>query len=95
MGETSARKEKVCLREDEMAFYNALETNDSAVIVLGDETLRAIAQGLVEAVRNNVTIDWAVRESVKAGMRNAVRRVLRKHGHPPDKQDKGVETMIE
>ena len=70
-------------------------TNDSAVQALGDGTLRAIAQELVEKVRRNATIDWTVRESVRAEMRNAVRRVLRKHGYPPDKQDKAVETVIE
>ena len=95
MREDMARGEELGLNEDELAFYDALETNDSAVQVLGDETLRAIAQELVETVRRNATIDWAVRESVRAGMRNAVRRVLRKHGYPPDKQDKAVETVIE
>ena len=83
------------LNEDELAFYDALETNDSAVKVLGDETLRTIAQELVETVRRNATIDWTVRESVRAGMRNAVRRVLRKYGYPPDKQEKAIETVIE
>lgn len=62
---------------------------------LGDETLRAMALELVEAVRKNATIDWTVRESVRAGMRNAVRRVLRKHGYPPDKQEKAIQTVIE
>ena len=95
MREDMARGEELGLNEDELAFYDALETNDSAVQVLGDETLRTIAQELVETVRNNATIDWTVRESVRAGMRNAVRRVLRKHGYPPDKQDKAVETVIE
>ncbi len=69
-----------------MAHYlGAIDTNDSAVKVLGDDTLWTIAQELVETVRRNATIDWTVRESVRAGMRNAVRRVLRKHGYPPDK----------
>ena len=95
MREDFARGEELGLNEDELAFYDALETNDSAVQVLGDETLRTIAQELVETVRRNATIDWTVRESVRAGMRNAVRRVLRKHGYPPDKQDKAVETVIE
>ena len=95
MREDLARGEELGLNEDELAFYDALETNDSAVQVLGDETLRTIAQELVETVRRNATIDWTVRESVRAGMRNAVRRVLRKHGYPPDKQDKAVETVIE
>ena len=95
MREDFARGQELGLNEDELAFYDALETNDSAVKVLGDETLRTIAQELVETVRRNATIDWTVRESVRAGMRNAVRRVLRKHGYPPDKQDKAIETVIE
>ena len=95
MREDLARGEELGLNEDELAFYDALETNDSAVQVLGDETLRSIAQELVETVRRNATIDWTVRESVRAGMRNAVRRVLRKHGYPPDKQEKAIQTVIE
>ena len=95
MREDLARGQKLGLNEDELAFYDALETNDSAVKVLGDETLRTIAQELVETVRRNATIDWTVRESVRAGMRNAVRRVLRKHGYPPDKQEKAIQTVIE
>jgi hypothetical protein len=73
----------------------ALETNDSAVKVLGDETLRAIARELVETVRKNVTIDWHVKESVRARMRVMVKRVLRKHGYPLDKQEKATQTVIE
>ena len=95
MREDFARGEELGLNEDELAFYDALETNDSAVKVLGDDTLRTIAQELVETVRRNATIDWTVRESVRAGMRNAVRRVLRKYGYPPDKQEKAIETVIE
>ena len=95
MREHLARGQELGLTEDELAFYDALETNDSAVRVLGDDTLRAIAQELVETVRRNATIDWTVRESVRAGMRNAVRRVLRKHGYPPDKQEKAIQTVIE
>ena len=95
MSEDFARGQELGLNEDELAFYDALETNDSAVKVLGDETLRTIAQELVETVRRNATIDWTVRESVRAGMRNAVRRVLRKHGYPPDKEKKAIDTVIE
>ena len=95
MREDFARGEELGLNEDELAFYDALETNDSAVKVLGDETLRTIAQELVETVRRNATIDWTVRESVRAGMRNAVRRVLRKYKYPPDKEEKAIETVIE
>ena len=78
MREASARGERLGLSEDELAFYDALETNDSAVQVLGDETLRTIARQLVETVRNNVTIDWTLRENVRANLRRLVRRILRK-----------------
>ena len=93
--EANARGEKLGLGEDELAFYDALETNDSAVQVLGDETLRAIARELVEAVRNNVTIDWTLRENVRAHLRRLVKRILRKHGYPPDKQEKATRTVLE
>ena len=95
MREASARGEKLGLSEDELAFYDALETNDSAVRVLGDETLRAIARELVDTVRKNVTIDWTLRENVRAQLRVLVRRILRKHGYPPDKQEKATQTVLE
>ena len=76
--EASARGDKLGLSEDEVAFYDALETNDSAVQVLGDETLRDIARELVKTVRNNVTIDWTLRENVRANLRRLVKRILRK-----------------
>ena len=93
--EATARGEKLGLSEDEMAFYDALETNDSAVQVLGDETLRAIAQELVETVRGNVTIDWTLRENVRANLRRLVKRTLRRYGYPPDKQEKATRTVLE
>jgi type I restriction enzyme R subunit len=83
------------LTEDELAFYDALETNDSAVKVLGDETLRTIARELVTAVRSNVTIDWTMRENVRAHLRVIVKRILRKYGYPPDKQEKATLTVLE
>jgi type I restriction enzyme R subunit len=89
------RGEDLGLSEDELAFYDALETNDSAVAVLGDETLRTIARELVETVRKNVTIDWTVRENVRAKMRVMVKRVLRKYGYPPDKQEAATRTVLE
>ena len=95
MREANARGEQLGLSEDELAFYDALETNDSAVQVLGDETLRGIARELVETVRRNVTIDWTLRENVRANLRRLVRRVLRKHGYPPDKQEKATRTVLE
>jgi len=95
MREASARGDKLGLKEEELAFYDALETNDSAVKILGDEALRAIAIELVEAVRDNVTIDWVYRENVQAKMRVMVKRILKKYGYPPDKQKKATETVLE
>ena len=95
MREASARGESLGLTEDEVAFYDALETNDSAVRVLGDETLRTIAREVVATVRSNVTIDWTVRENVRAHLRVLVKRVLRKYGYPPDKQEKATQTVLE
>lgn len=89
------RGEEFGLSDDELAFYDALETNDSAVSVLGDKTLRLIAQELVKTVRNNVTIDWTIRENVRAQLRVLVKRILRKHGYPPDKQEKATQTVLE
>ena len=93
--EANARGEQLGLSDDELAFYDALETNDSAVQVLGDETLRAIARELVDTVRSNVTIDWTLRENVRAKLRAMVKRILRKHGYPPDKQEKATVTVLE
>ena len=95
MREAYRQGEKLGLTEDELAFFDALETSDSAVKVLGDETLRTIARELVETVRKNVTIDWTVRESVRAKLRTMVKRVLRKYGYPPDKQEKATQTVLE
>ena len=95
MREANERGERLGLSEDELAFYDALETNDSAVHVLGDETLRTIARQLVEIVRHNVTIDWTLRENVRAHLRVLVRRILRRHGYPPDKQEKATQTVLE
>ena len=95
MRQASARGESLGLNEDELAFYDALETNDSAVKVLGDETLLTIARELVTAVRKNVTIDWTLRENVRAHLRVLVKRILRKYGYPPDKQEKATQTVLE
>ena len=95
MREASVRGDQLGLNDDELAFYDALETNDSAVQVLGDETLRAIARELVETVRRNVTIDWTLRENVRANLRRHVRRILRRHGYPPDKQEQATLTVLE
>jgi type I restriction enzyme R subunit len=90
-----ARGEKLGLNEDEMAFYDALETSDSAVMVLGDETLKAIARELVETVKRNVSIDWTVKEGVRAKLRVIVKRILRRYGYPPEKQDDATKTVLE
>ena len=95
MREANARGELLDMTEDELSFYDALETNDSAVKILGDETLRSIARELVVAVQNNVKIDWTMRENVRAGLRVIVKRILRKHGYPPDKQEKATQTVLE
>jgi type I restriction enzyme R subunit len=95
MRQANARGESLGLSEDELAFYDALETNDSAVQVLGDATLRAIAQELVRTVRANVTIDWTLRENVRAQLRVLVKRILCKHGYPPDKQEQATHTVLE
>lgn len=95
MREANKRGEELNLSEDELAFYDALEVNDSAVKVLGDETLRTIARELVDTVRKNVTIDWTLRESVQAKLRVMVKRILRKYGYPPDKQKKATDTVLE
>ena len=93
--EAKAKSEQLGLSDDEVAFDDALEGNDSAVKVLGDATLKRIAQDLVKAVRSNVTIDWTVRENVRAGLRVIIKRILRKYGFPPDKQEKATATVLE
>ena len=95
MREADARGEALGLTEDELAFYDALEINDSAVKVLGETTLQDIARELVATVRKNVTIDWTVRENVRAQLRVMVKRILRKYGYPPDKQEKATQTVLE
>lgn len=95
MRESAARGEKLHLTDDEVAFYDALETNDSAVKVLGDETLRTIARELVDTVRKNTTIDWTLRYNVRAHLRVLVKRILRKYGYPPDMQEKATLTVLE
>jgi type I restriction enzyme R subunit len=69
--------------------------NDSAVKILGDEVLKTIARTLVETVRKNVSIDWTLRENVQAKLRVMVKRILRKYGYPPDKQQKATDTVLE
>ncbi len=95
MRAASKRGEDLKLTDDEIAFYDALEVNDSAVAVLGDENLRMIARELVAALHANTSIDWALKESVRAKIRVLVKRILRKYGYPPDKQEKATQTVLE
>ena len=95
MRKAHRRGEDLGLTDDEIAFYDALEVNDSAVKILGDDTLRAIARDLVDTLRRNVTIDWTVKENVRAKIRTMVKKILRKHGYPPDKQEKAVQTVLQ
>lgn len=82
------------MSEDELAFYDALEVNDSAVKVLGDETLKKIAFELTRMIHESVTIDWTQKESVQAGIRLRVKKILRRHGYPPDKQERAIQTVL-
>ena len=95
MREANSRGDSMGLSDDELAFYDALETNDSAVKVMGDDTLKIIARELADTVRKNVTIDWTMRENVRAQLRVLVKRILRKYGYPPDKQEKATQIVLE
>ena len=95
MREAAGRGAQLKLTEDEVAFYDALEVDDSAVKVLGDDTLRTIARELVATVQRNTTIDWTVRENVRAHLRVLVKRILRKYGYPPGNQEKATQTVLE
>jgi len=86
--------EKLKLTKDEFAFYTALEINDSAVKILGDETLKSIAREIADKVQKNATIDWAMKESARAKLMVIVRRTLNKYGYPPDKQQKAIDTVL-
>jgi type I restriction enzyme R subunit len=83
------------LRDDELAFYDAVHQNDSAVLKLGDEVLKRIAQELVEVVRANTSVDWDKKEQVRALLRSKIRRLLTKYHYPPDKQEAAVALVIE
>ena len=95
MREADRKGQETGLTEAELAFYEALEVNDSAVKVLGDATLKSIAQELVKTVKNNITIDWEVRETARARMRVMIKRILKKYGYPPDKQEKATATVLQ
>jgi len=94
MREANQRGEKLGLTTEEVAFYDALETNDSAVAVMGDEVLSQLARDLADTVRRSAKIDWTMKESIRAEMRVLVKRTLRKYGYPPDKAQKATDTVI-
>lgn len=95
MRDAQQRHEELGLREDEVAFYDAVVQNDAAVLELGDETLKAISRDLVKSVRQSATIDWNLKESVLAAMRSKVRRILAKYDYPPDAEKKAIELVLE
>jgi type I restriction enzyme R subunit len=92
--EADKEGEKLGLTTEEVAFYNALEVNDSAVQVLGDEKLKEIAKEIADKVKKNATIDWTIRESARAKLMVLVKRTLTKYGYPPDKQQKAIDTVL-
>lgn len=89
------RGEESGLSDEEIAFYDALAENDSAVKMMGDDQLRLIAHELLTSLRENVTVDWTHRESARARLRVLVKRILRKYGYPPDLQDEAVQTVLQ
>ena len=95
MRDEQQRGIKLNLTEEEIAFYDALADNESAKQVLGDETLHKMARELVDTVRNNVRTDWTLRENVQARLRVLVKRLLKKYGYPPDKQQKATDTVLD
>jgi type I restriction enzyme R subunit len=95
MRDEQQRHDDLGLREDEVAFYDAILQNDAAVLELGDDVLKEIAQGLVKVVRESATIDWSLKDSVRAAMRSKVRRLLARYGYPPDAEAKAIALVLE
>ncbi|MCK9608049.1 MAG: type I restriction endonuclease subunit R [Methylomonas sp.] len=93
--EAAGRGESLGLSEDEIRFYDALADNESAVRELTDETLKLIAHELTENLRQNITVDWSQRESVRAKLRLMVKRILRKYKYPPDQQEAAIELVLQ
>jgi type I restriction enzyme R subunit len=89
------RSKELGLGEDELAFYDALVTHGNVRAVLSDTALAAIARDLVESIRSSVSIDWTQKEAVRAGLRRKIRKLLRKHGYPPDEQDRAAASIFE
>ena len=95
MRDAEARGSELGLRDDELAFYDAVCQNEPAVLELGDDVLKLIAQELVKAVRESASIDWNLKESVRAGLRAKVRRLLTRYDYPPDKEERAIQLVLE
>ena len=95
ISEAQKRGENTGLTSDELAFYDALAENESAKEVMGDEILKQIARDLTVSIKNNISVDWAIRESVQAKMKMIIKRLLKKYGYPPDKTAKAVDIVME
>lgn len=93
--DAASRGEELGMNQDEVKFYDALANNESAVLLLTDETLKKIAHELTENLRQNMSVDWSERESVRAKLRLMVKRILRKYKYPPDLQDAAVELVLQ
>jgi len=95
MQQARKRGEELGLSDDELAFYDALSENRSAVDIMGDQQLKVIAVKLVDTMRKSISIDWTLRENVKARLRTQIKRILKKFGYPPDLQQQAVKTVLE
>ena len=95
MQQARKRGEELGLTDDELAFYDALSENKSAVDIMGDEKLKVIAVKLLDTMRKSISIDWTLRENVKARLRTQIKRILKKFGYPPDLQQQAVKTVLE
>ncbi len=91
----SDRGDELGLSSDEIAFYDAITQNGAAVLEIGDETLRELTHKLVETVKSKAKLDWTKRETVRAEMRAAVKRLLKKYKYPPDRQESAVSLVLE
>ena len=95
ISEAEKRGESTGLTPDELAFYDALADNESAKEIMGEDILKQIARDLTQSIKNNISVDWAIRESVQAKMKMTIKRLLKKYGYPPDKTAKAVDIVME
>lgn len=95
INDAEKRGESTGLTPDELAFYDALADNESAREIMGDDILKQIARDLTQSIKSNISVDWAIRESVQAKMKMTIKRLLKKYGYPPDKTEKAVDVVME